>query len=99
MLLLLSNTEAPSYEPGMVAGVVDLRPEIIILSLTLLFMLLSSTGALYTADECFLTGTGAEIIPVIDIDSRCIGNGEPGIQTMDLIAAFKQCTLTEGEKI
>ena len=51
MLLLLSNTEAPSYEPGMVAGVVDLRPEIIILSLTLLFMLLSSTGALYKADE------------------------------------------------
>lgn len=43
---------------------------------------------LYTADECFLTGTGAEIIPVIDIDGRAIGNGHPGEITKKLIKDF-----------
>jgi len=33
---------------------------------------------LYTADECFLTGTGAELIPVTEIDGRMIGDGKPG---------------------
>ena len=33
---------------------------------------------LYTADECFLTGTAAEVIPVVDIDGRTIGSGAPG---------------------
>ena len=33
---------------------------------------------LYTADECFLTGTAAEVIPVVDIDGRTIGSGTPG---------------------
>src|SRR5262249_4455925 len=32
----------------------------------------------YVADECFLTGTGAELIPVTECDSRSIGNGKPG---------------------
>jgi branched-chain amino acid aminotransferase len=44
---------------------------------------------LYNADECFLTGTGAEIIPVINIDGRKIGNGRPGTLTWKLIDAFK----------
>lgn len=44
---------------------------------------------LYTADECFLTGTGAEIIPVIEIDGRLIGNGLPGDVTKELIKGFK----------
>ncbi|MEW6118330.1 MAG: branched-chain-amino-acid transaminase [Nitrospirota bacterium] len=44
---------------------------------------------LYNADECFLTGTGAEIIPITDIDSRRIGSGRPGTITTKLIAAFK----------
>jgi branched-chain amino acid aminotransferase len=33
---------------------------------------------LYTADECFLTGTAAEVVPVVEIDGRVIGNGTPG---------------------
>ena len=33
---------------------------------------------LFNADECFLTGTGAEIMPVVKIDGRVIGNGKPG---------------------
>ena len=32
----------------------------------------------YIADECFLTGTAAEVIPVVKVDSRTIGSGKPG---------------------
>ncbi|NDC53275.1 MAG: branched-chain-amino-acid transaminase [Planctomycetia bacterium] len=43
---------------------------------------------LYTADECFLTGTAAEVIPVVDIDGRTIGPGTPGPITQRLTTAF-----------
>jgi branched-chain amino acid aminotransferase len=43
---------------------------------------------LYTADECFLTGTAAEVIPVVDIDGRTIGSGTPGPVTKRLTTAF-----------
>ncbi len=43
---------------------------------------------LFVADECFLTGTGAEVIPVTKIDGRIIGTGEPGPMTRKLIDAF-----------
>lgn len=43
---------------------------------------------LYTADECFLTGSGAEVIPVTKIDGRDIGNGMPGAMTESLRAEF-----------
>lgn len=43
---------------------------------------------LYIADECFLTGTGAEVIPVTKIDGRQIGTGQPGPITKKLHAAF-----------
>ncbi|RLT14809.1 MAG: branched-chain-amino-acid transaminase [Planctomycetota bacterium] len=43
---------------------------------------------LYTADECFLTGTAAEVIPVVTIDGRCIGSGTPGPITMRLSKDF-----------
>jgi branched-chain amino acid aminotransferase len=43
---------------------------------------------LYTADECFLTGTAAEVIPVVDIDGRTIGSGTPGPITSRLIRDF-----------
>ena len=42
----------------------------------------------YTADECFLTGTGAEVISVTKIDGRTIGTGEPGPLTRRLMDAF-----------
>jgi branched-chain amino acid aminotransferase len=44
---------------------------------------------LYNADECFLTGTGAEIIPVIKIDGRVIGSGSPGPVTADITGVFR----------
>ncbi len=51
---------------------------------------------LYNADECFLTGTAAEIIPVVKIDSRVIGGGKPGKITLRLMREFKRVTRTEG---
>jgi branched-chain amino acid aminotransferase len=43
---------------------------------------------MYVADECFLTGTGAEVVPVTKIDSRTIGSGTPGPITRRLLEAF-----------
>jgi branched-chain amino acid aminotransferase len=46
----------------------------------------------YIADECFLTGTAAEVIPVVMVDGRPIGNGKPGPMTQDLIRRFHELT-------
>jgi branched-chain amino acid aminotransferase len=54
---------------------------------------------LFTADECFLTGTAAEVIPAVKIDSRVIGNGKPGENTRRLIKAFQDLTKHEGYPI
>lgn len=54
---------------------------------------------IYTADECFLTGTAAEIIPAVRLDSREIGDGKPGPVTGRLIARFRQLTETTGTAI
>ncbi len=54
----------------------------------------------YSADECFLTGTAAEVIPVTSVDERVIGDtGEVGQITKELIAAFKKYTQSTGEPI
>ncbi len=47
---------------------------------------------LYVADECFVTGTAAEIMPVVRIDSREIGEGRPGEITLQLLDLFRQET-------
>jgi len=49
----------------------------------------------YSAEECFLTGTGAEIVPVVRVDGREIGDGLPGPITKRLMARFKEVTVTE----
>ncbi len=54
---------------------------------------------LYIADECFLTGTAAEVIPVVKIDRRAIGDGQPGKVTEKLIAAFRQLAHSTGTPI
>jgi branched-chain amino acid aminotransferase len=46
----------------------------------------------YIADECFLTGTAAEVIPVVKVDSRTIGAGKPGPMTRDLEKRFRSLT-------
>jgi branched-chain amino acid aminotransferase len=45
---------------------------------------------LYVADEIFLTGTGAEVVPVVKIDGRTVGRGKPGECTKALIAAYRR---------
>lgn len=53
----------------------------------------------FIADECFLTGTAAEIIPVIKADGRPIGNGKPGPITARMIARFRELTRESGTEI
>lgn len=47
---------------------------------------------IYTADECFLTGTAAEVIAVVSLDGRVIGDGKPGPVTKDLLVRFRALT-------
>ncbi len=54
---------------------------------------------LYTADEVFLTGTAAEVIPVVNIDRRSIGAGVPGLVTRRLAAAFRRFAGSTGTPI
>ena len=54
---------------------------------------------IFTADEVFLTGTAAEIIPVIELDKRPIGEGKPGPVTRSLITAFRERTLIDGHQV
>src|SRR3989338_1769001 len=51
---------------------------------------------LFNADECFLTGTAAEIVPVVRVDGRVIGDGRPGRATEKLRQAFRKLTRTDG---
>lgn len=51
---------------------------------------------LYAADECFLTGTAAEIVPVTKIDGNVIGDGRPGKITLTLLKAFRGLTKVDG---
>src|SRR5438093_778887 len=53
----------------------------------------------FVADECFLTGTAAEIVPVVKADGRSIGNGKPGPVTARIIARFRQVTRETGTPI
>jgi branched-chain amino acid aminotransferase len=53
----------------------------------------------YTADECFLTGTAAEVIAAIVLDTRPIGTGRPGPVTERIIARFRELTRSTGTEI
>jgi branched-chain amino acid aminotransferase len=54
---------------------------------------------LFTSEEMFLTGTGAEVIPVVEVDGRIIGTGKPGKHTADLIRRYHKLVTTTGTKI
>ena len=54
---------------------------------------------IWTADEMFLTGTAAELIPVVDVDQRVIGDGQPGEQTHRLLEAFHERVSRDGRMI
>ncbi len=53
----------------------------------------------YVADEVFLTGTAAEVIAVIKVDGRVIGDGKPGPVTNDLLEAFRELVQQDGVKV
>jgi branched-chain amino acid aminotransferase len=54
---------------------------------------------LFVADEIFLTGTGAEIIPVVELDGRVIGNGKVGVWSKKFIKAYSDLTKRTGTPI
>ncbi len=54
---------------------------------------------IWNAEECFLTGTGAEIIPVVELDSRPIGNGKPGPVTARFLEKFQARASVDGTRI
>jgi branched-chain amino acid aminotransferase len=54
---------------------------------------------LFNADECFVCGTGAEIMPVVKIDGRVIGSGKPGPVTRQLVGEYHALTKVAGEPI
>jgi branched-chain amino acid aminotransferase len=53
----------------------------------------------FNADECFLTGTGAEVVPVVKVDGRVIGSGTPGPKTKDLVRQYHELVQSSGEPI
>ncbi|MBD3246275.1 MAG: branched-chain-amino-acid transaminase [Candidatus Omnitrophica bacterium] len=53
---------------------------------------------LFISDECFLTGTAAEIVPVVRVDGRTIGSGHPGTHTKKIMRRFQQATKKDGVK-
>jgi branched-chain amino acid aminotransferase len=57
---------------------------------------LISRHQVYNSNECFLTGTAAELIPVVKVDGRVIGTGKPGPITLKLLKAFHESTKKDG---
>ncbi|MDQ0298648.1 branched-chain amino acid aminotransferase [Salibacterium salarium] len=53
----------------------------------------------YTADEVFLTGTAAEVIAVVKVDGRIIGDGKPGTETQRLLDAFRKKVVEDGVSV
>ena len=51
---------------------------------------------IWIADECFLTGTAAEVIPVVEVDGRPIGEGTPGKKTATFLEEFRSRVAKEG---
>ena len=54
---------------------------------------------LFNADECFLSGTAAEVIPVVEVDGRSIGDGQVGSKTTELIKRFREIAGSTGREI
>ena len=54
---------------------------------------------LWNADECFLTGTAAEIIPVVEVDGRKVGEGKPGPVTRSFLEKFRAKVSVEGRML
>ena len=91
------QVQTPATSDGILEGVT--RKVMIELCTQLHIPLIEKTlqrQDLYAADECFLTGTGAEVVPVTRIDRVVIGAGQPGPITRKLVEAFRQ-RVTRGD--
>lgn len=84
--ILRGITRACAMEIGTSLGL-DVREEVL------------TRHDIYNADEMFLTGTAAEIVPVVKVDNRVIGTGKPGRRTAEIRSAFRDLTQSEGHKI
>jgi branched-chain amino acid aminotransferase len=85
--------DGAAYTPGTADGILEgiTRDTILMLAKKLAIPCQEKTlqrHDLYVADECFMTGTGAEVVPVTKIDGRIIGNGQPGSTTRKFMEAF-----------
>jgi branched-chain amino acid aminotransferase len=90
----------PSASQGALKGVT--RSAIVDISRTLGIPLREANLTrydLWCADECFLTGSGAEVIPVVKLDGRVIGDGKPGAITKKVLAEFRKLVLVDGTRI
>ncbi|MBM3497107.1 MAG: branched-chain-amino-acid transaminase [Armatimonadetes bacterium] len=99
-LVRAGEVVTPSPEAGMLIGVT--RNAVIEVARAAGYVLreaLFRLGEVLTADECFLTGTGAEIAPVREVDGQAIGSGKPGPITNELHAAFQELTARDGTPI
>jgi branched-chain amino acid aminotransferase len=95
-----SGVSTPDLMEGALAGITRQA----VLDLAMEAGLEARTGQLalhdlYNADESFLTGTGAEIVPVVSIDGRKIGTGRPGKVTLDLLARFRKLRVVDGVRV
>lgn len=90
------EVHTPSTDSGILEGIT--REAVIELAREAGYMVVERTMDrydVYNADECFLTGTAAELIPVVECDGRAIGDGKPGPITRDLLQRFRK--LVHGE--
>jgi len=53
----------------------------------------------WVAEELFLTGTAAEIIPIVEVDARTIGTGQPGETTSRFLEAFRRRVVSDGTRL
>jgi branched-chain amino acid aminotransferase len=89
--------KTPPLHVGVLEGIT--RGEIISLAMEFCIEVIESVFTrheLFNADECFLTGTAAEVIPVVKVDGRVIGNGRPGKLTRRLMTAFHELVRNNG---
>ena len=91
------EVHTPSIDSGILEGIT--REAVIDLAQEAGYAVVQRTmdrHDIYTADECFLTGTAAEVIPVVELDGRPIGDGKVGPVTTDLHKRFH--ALVRGER-
>jgi len=95
-----TNVVTPPVSAGVLEGITRQSLKDICAKLNLIFTETNLTRYdIFNADEAFLAGTAAEIVPVVSLDRRTIGNGKPGEITKSILQEFRKLTSTEGVSI